>query len=275
MKSASRIRCPKENVWALMQEPYVKGFTDWMIERQESFFHVYTHHPLPNDPKYIVSHPALPWHVNKTFDELSSMDMPVKSKTASWIVGNARDLPGHLKRFSFLDFIQKKAAADIDLFGRAVRAIEDKWDGLAPYKYSLAVENSCGPDYWTEKLADCFLSWTVPFYYGCTNLDAYFPEASFIRIDIEKPKAAMARIESAIKNDEWEKRLPALNIARQRVLNRYQIFPHLTKLIQAHHPASRQKTLTLIPPYRRSVKTHLNRAVYKIKMGLKKRLAQS
>ena len=52
------------------------------------------------------------------------------------------NIPGHIKRRSFLQFIQNNASIDIDLFGRAVRAIEDKWDGLAPYKYSLAIENS-------------------------------------------------------------------------------------------------------------------------------------
>jgi hypothetical protein len=268
MKSESIVRCPKENIWALMQEPYVKGFTDWMVEGHESFFHVYTHHIPLNHSRYIVSQPALPWHINKSFDQLSQMDIPAKSKAISWIVGNALDIPGHIKRRSFLQFIQNNASIDIDLFGRAVRAIEDKWDGLAPYKYSLAIENSCGPDYWTEKIADCFLTWTIPFYYGCTNLEEYFPEESFIRIDIDKPEIAMDRIKSAIKNNEWEKRLPALKMAREQVLNRYQLFPHLVTQIRSHHTDSENKRLILIPPYKRSIDTHLNRAFFKIKMAI-------
>jgi hypothetical protein len=268
MNCESVIKCPRENIWALMQEPYVKGFTDWMVEGHKIFFKVYTSHiPLKNS-KYIVSHPAVPWHINQSFDQLSALDIPPKSKTISWIVGNARSLPGHVKRLSFLKFIQDKSSIDIDLFGRAVRVIDDKWDGLAPYKYSLAIENSCSLDFWTEKLADCFLTWTIPFYYGCTNLEEYFPEESFIRIDIDEPEIAMDQIQSAIKNNEWEKRLPALKRAREQVLNEYQLFPHLVKQIRSHHINDESKVVTFIPPYKKSINTHLNRAFFKIRMAI-------
>ncbi|HUN56432.1 MAG TPA: glycosyltransferase family 10 [Smithella sp.] len=268
MKCGSIVKCPKENIWALMQEPYVKGFTDWMAEGHESFSHVYTHYIPSNHSRYIVSQPALPWHINKSFDQLSQMDIPAKSKVISWIAGNAMDIPGHIKRRSFLQFMKNNASADIDLFGRAVRVIEDKWDGLAPYKYSLAIENSPSPNYWTEKLADCFLTWTIPFYFGCPNLETYFPEESFIRIDIDKPRIALDRIKSAIKNNEWEKRLPALKAARERVLNQYQLFPHLAERIKSHHTDINQKSLILIPPYKRSINTRLNRAFFKTKMAI-------
>jgi len=178
------------------------------------------------------------------------MDIPAKSKAISWIVGNAMNIPGHVKRHAFLQFIKNNASVDIDLFGRAVRVIEDKWDGLAPYKYSLAIENSQSPDYWTEKLADCFLSWTIPFYFGCPNLGKYFPEKSFIRIDIDKPQIALDRIKSAIKNNEWEKRLAALKAARDQVLNQYQLFPHLAKRIQSHHINNEDKTVDCTPAVR-------------------------
>ncbi|MBN1663336.1 MAG: hypothetical protein JW943_07040 [Deltaproteobacteria bacterium] len=267
MTCGSTVCCPKENVWVLMQEPYVRGFTDWMAEGHEYFYHVLTHHIPSADPKYVVSHPALPWHVNKSFDQLSQMDILPKLKTISWIAGNALNIPGHFKRLSFLQYLQKKSPVDIELYGRAVHAIEDKWDGLAPYKYSLAIENSCSPDYWTEKVADCFLSWTVPFYYGCTNLEAYFPEESFIRIDIEQPEIAVDLIESAVKNNEWEKRLPALKMARDLILHQYQFFPHLAGQIRSHRLNSENKIVTLIPPYRKSIKTNLNRALFKVMMA--------
>jgi hypothetical protein len=267
MKCESLVKCPRENIWVLMQEPYVKGLTDWMVERHEYFFYLYTHHGPSNHSRSIVSQPALPWHINKSFDQLSQMDIPAKSKTISWIVGNAMSIPGHVKRRSFLQFIQNNASLDVDLFGRGVQFIEDKWDSLAPYKYSLAIENSRSSDYWTEKIADCFLSWTIPFYYGCTNLEEYFPEESFIRIDVEKPEIAVDMIQSAIKNNEWEKRLPALKTARELVLNQYQLFPHLAKRIKSHHTNHGDKIVTLIPPYKRSINNYLNRALLKIRIA--------
>lgn len=217
-------KCPPENIWMLIQEPYQKGFTDWVIERHEPFARIFTHHPPVEGERYIICPPAIPWHVNKTYDELISCPLPSKTKPLSWIVGAAKDLPGHLQRLTFLETI-KKSTLPIDLFGRAVRPIEDKWDGLAPYFFSLAVENNSGPDMWTEKLADCFLSWSVPFYYGCTNLEKYFPKDAYIPIDLNDPATAIKTIRENATPENWEKRLPAINEARDLILNKYQIFP--------------------------------------------------
>jgi len=272
MKNEVSITCPPDNIWALMQEPYAKGFTDWMIEGHDHFSRVYTNYVPADDPKYMISHPAIPWHVNRSYDQLSLPDIPVKTKSISWIVGNARDLPGHLKRLNFLKVLQNESSLDLDLFGRAVRKIEDKWDGLAPYKYSLAIENSCSPNYWTEKLADCFLTWTIPIYYGCKNLEEYFSAESFIRIDIDQPDTAVERIKSVIQSDDWEKRLPALKKAREQVLNQYQLFPYLAKLIRTYGTDSKTKIINVIPPYRKSIKTRLNRVLFKVRMGMMRQM---
>jgi hypothetical protein len=37
MKVTTRVKCPPENIWALMQEPYEKGFSDWMVEKHDFF----------------------------------------------------------------------------------------------------------------------------------------------------------------------------------------------------------------------------------------------
>ncbi len=263
MKTETRAQCPPENVWCLMQEPYMKGHTDWMVEKLGPYARILSHHVPSNLSKFTVSHPAIPWHVNKTFDELVALEIPPKPKTLSWVVGNARDLPGHRKRLAFLEYIQQKGSLDIDLFGRAVRFIEDKWDGLAPYQYSLAIENSSSPDYWTEKIADCFLSWSVPIYFGCTNLEDYFPPASFIRIDIDSPEKAFESVKAVTDKDDWKKRIPALTEARNLVLNRYQLFPHLSRLIQEQPLKNLKLSEIVLPAYRRSKKASVDHFFYK------------
>lgn len=265
MKIDVRARCPAGHVWALMQEPYVRGFTDWMAEGHETFDRVYTNCSPCRDPKYLVSHPAIPWHVDRTFDQLASCPVPTKERDISWIVGNCRDLPGHMKRLSFLRYLQERAGSGIDLFGRAVRPIPDKWDGLAPYRYSLAVENTIWPDYWTEKIADCFLAWTVPIYYGCPNLERYFPVDSFVRIDVDRPRESLETIRMLLREDDWERRMPALTEARRRVLHEYQLFPHLAELVAAEPPRDGESVLRTVPAYRRSAGTKVRRALYKVR----------
>jgi len=269
MKVDTTMKCPPEHIWALMQEPYMRGHNDWMVERHGIFNKVFTHHFPSIDSKYVVSHPAIPWHVDKTFDQLISLKVPEKKKTISWIVGDAADLPGHMRRLSFLRFLQKQKTLDIDLFGRAVKYIEDKWDGLVPYRYSLAIENSSSNDYWTEKLADCFLAWSIPFYYGCINLEDYFPEESFIRIDINDPERSIRKIKAVIEADDWEKRIPAIDKARNLVLYEYQLFPHLVKLIREYSAPFESKETITIPAYKRSAGAVFYRGLYKIKKQLR------
>lgn len=244
------VNCAPENVWALIQEPYVQGESDWMIKGHGQYAHVFTHYPVKSaGTKYIRCQPAVPWHVNKSYDELKSTAVPNKQKSISWITSNLRLFPGHDCRMDFLNFLRSQDLA-IDLYGKGINYIEDKWDGLAPYRYSLAIENSSGPDYWTEKLADCFLSWTVPIYYGCTNLEEYFPAKSFIRIDINQPEAALEVITYTLSTDNWEARMPALVEARNLVLERYQFFPQMQNLVDHHYKTLPKKNL-VFQPYRK------------------------
>lgn len=267
MKEDIKVKCPPENIWALMQEPYVKGITDWVVEKHGPFSKVFTHHPLNDKEKYVVAPPAIPWHVDKTFDELIDSPVPVKTKLISWVVGDAKDIPGHILRWSFLNFLQK-SDIQIDFLGRAVQYIEDKWDGLAPYYFSLAIENNSGHDMWTEKLADCFLSWTVPIYYGCKNLEKYFPKESFIKIDITEPETSLKIIKQNASISGWRLRLAGLEKARDLVLRKYQLFPFITDQVQKMSAKSHPKTKFYIPAYRRSLKAKLNRILYKLKKTL-------
>jgi hypothetical protein len=168
-------------------------------------------------------------------------------------------------RRAFLKHIRRRESLPIDLFGKAVRFIDDKWDGLAPYKYSIAVENSRSTDYWTEKIADCMLAWSVPLYDGCLNLEEYFPPGSFIRIDIAKPEKAVAEIKEILVHDQWESRLPALEEARKLILHKYQLFPYLTSLIPSYAAQQKGRERVVIPAYRRSNKAKFFRAIFKLK----------
>lgn len=269
MEIDTHVKCPEGNIWALMQEPYMRGHSDWMIEKHDFFSRVFTHHIPVHDRKYIASHPAIPWHVNRTFDELVAAEIPVKTRKLSAIVGDAIDVPGHIKRRQFVRFIQTDKSLELDLYGRKILFIEDKWDGLAPYQYSLAIENTSGPDYWTEKIADCFLSWTVPIYYGCTNLEDYFPQESFIRIDIGQPAESLAKIKQVLNEDNWERYIPALEEARNLVLNRYQLFPCLSEMIHCYSGGKGEKISVTVPAYKRSTKAQIHHVIHRLRKKMR------
>jgi hypothetical protein len=244
------VRCPREHVWCIMQEPYLPGLFDWMIEGHETFARVFTHHVPSADPKYVRSYPILPWEVDLSYDQLIRARVPEKTRATSWIASNVTLLAGHRKRNALREFLMRQKLSSLDVFGRGVRYVEDKWDALAPYRYSLAIENSSTRDYWTEKVADCFLAWTLPLYDGCINLEDYFDPASFIRIDAGDHAGTLRRIEELSRGDEWDRRMPAIAESRRRVLDEFQLFPAFARAIGTYGTATRERQAIRIAGYR-------------------------
>jgi hypothetical protein len=248
----SELQRTPNKIFRIIQEPPIAHFKQWHIN-PPFCSKTLTCDPELSSPSYVRSQPMLPWHINRDFNFLITLPVSSKTRQLSWITTTRKFLPGHRQRMRFLHYIKGKLAA-LDLLGGNIKHImnhkvkrdiereqrelgfkyiEDKWAGLAPYKYSLAIENYSGPDYWTEKIADCFLAYTLPVYYGCTNIEDYFPERSFVRIDIEKPEQACETIMKLLKDDQWEKRIPAINEARDYILKKYQFFPAMANFIDA------------------------------------------
>lgn len=156
---------------------------------------------------------------------------------------------GHRVRYEFVMKLQAHFGEDIQVFGRGINEVADKWDAIAPFRYHLALENSAFDDYWTEKLADAYLARSFPIYYGCPNLERYFEPKSFLSIDLQQPQQAMQRIEALLADDPFEQRQQQLERARNLVLEQYQLFPLAVRHLQemAQRPASPAKRLKLKP----------------------------
>lgn len=227
----TRVFCPPEHVWAIIQEPPTGEYFKKHFGTR-SYARVYTTDPNRKGNRYLQSQPALPWHVNKTYDELIAMKVPEKNKGISTITSNRTRRPGHRLRVQFLKKIIDRL--DFSLYGKGYSYIDDKWYGLSPYRYSIAIENYRTSYYWTEKIADCFLSWTMPIYYGCTEITKFFPSEALIEIDINQPDEALKIIENSVEDNLWEKNFDAICEARRLVLNEYQFFPFLYNQIQEH-----------------------------------------
>jgi hypothetical protein len=93
-----------------------------------------------------------------------------KTKLVSMIASNKRMCREHLYRQE----IVKKFSGQCDHFGRGFNEIKDKEDGLKDYCFSFALENATYPNMFTEKITDCFMTGTIPIYYGITNIGDYF-----------------------------------------------------------------------------------------------------
>ena len=272
--AAERVICPPEHIWAVMQEPPT-GFRKGTHRGAHYYHRIYTQDPSLSGPRYIHSHPALPWHVNKTYDELRLCPMPEKRYALSCITSNTTVLEGQRERLHFIRKVGQRL--DFDLFGRGFRPIDDKWDGLAAYRYSLVIENFQNPYYWTEKLADSFLAWTMPLYIGCTDVHRAFPAEAVICLDMYDPHV-IEKIRSIVSSDAWRKNLDAIAAARDLVLERYQLFPFLVNEIRRHEHSgscvSHESKPVKLTPYPGALQKWFGAVSHRVKTRLRHGLSQ-
>lgn len=98
-----------------------------------------------------------------------------KNKNLSCISSNKSFLEGHRKRLEFVNHVLKNTPkGELDMFGIGFNPIQGKIEGLKDYRFSIAIENSYAPNEASEKISDCFLTGTIPIYYGCPNIGDYF-----------------------------------------------------------------------------------------------------
>lgn len=210
----------------------------------------------------INSHPSLNWLVDKTFDELTNLDtskdkvLADKTELFSGVISGHNALQGHYFRLQLLD--QIKQAFAIDLYGKRHNFIPDKWDALYPYKFSLAMENSRQHDYWTEKIMDCFLACTMPVYYGCKNIDKYFPKQSYIEINADNMQTSLAEMKEKLTDEYFAESYDYILEARELCLTKYSTAPGLSNIVKENFTAA-TKQQVVIPAFKRSVMTDIKR----------------
>lgn len=101
-----------------------------------------------------------------------------KTKLISTITSSKRMTYGQKMRHFLID----KYKNNIDVFGRGYNIIDYKLTGLKDYMFSLTIENTNQNYYFSEKLIDCFMTGTVPVYWGC-DIEKFFNPKGFIMIN--------------------------------------------------------------------------------------------
>ena len=121
-------------------------------------------------------------------------DSIIKSKNVSHIFSSKRDLEGHRFRHEIAQKLD-----GFDCFGRGTaNPLEYKSDALNDYRFSIIVENNRAPNYFTEKILDCFACRTIPIYWGAPNVNEFFDMDSIITFDtIEELKSILATANAA------------------------------------------------------------------------------
>jgi hypothetical protein len=226
------LSCPKENTILITTEPpsitkYGRGFS-------AQFHHVITSQDekaLPH-PNAIRSQTGNVWFYGRTYDEIVAVTEPNKTKKISTVCSDKQQ--GHTihkLRYEFTKIMEERIP-ELERFGRGFKWIETKAEAIDDYEFHVAIENHYAPNVWTEKLADTFLGYAVPIYYGCPNIYDYFPEDSIILIDIYDVEGSIKKIKEIIATPgEYERRLPAIKEARRKVIEEYNLLAMIDKVV--------------------------------------------
>jgi hypothetical protein len=179
-------KAPIEKRFGLLTEPSIgRPFAAQSISHVDQFRAIFTHDPLllSLHPKYRRNLFGTSWVFNK--EDLISA--PSKSKTISIITSNLSRLPGHKLRQSICKKLYQ-GQCGVDIFGRDIpwgTFIPDRRDAIAPYLFTIAIENCRKENYFTEKLIDPLVTRTVPIYWGCPNISDFLNTDGLIIIKNE------------------------------------------------------------------------------------------
>jgi hypothetical protein len=188
--------------------------------------------------------------LNKTYDELKSMEYPYKTKKISCIISNKKIGKTYEDRVNFITEYSNKYQDTIDIFGKGWNnelginykgelgsyhqennINTSKFDGLYNYNYSICLENYPNENVLSEKITDCLLSWCMPIYYGPPCTSKYYPNDAYYLIDIND-KNIYDKIKKITYQNLTQKNIEAIRESRNLILDKYNIWEQIYQIIE-------------------------------------------
>ncbi|WP_051646215.1 hypothetical protein [Allgaiera indica] len=214
---------PSGRLWLPFAAPGVKARLSLMIVEPEALHarhmakarrhHRRFHRILTCNPGLLAAIPnGLDFVFGSTWvPEWRETDL-TKTGMLSLIASGKRDLPGHKLRHEMVDWLRAGGGA-ADVMGGGYVPFERKSEGLAPYRYSLVIENVRERGYFTEKLVDALLCRTLPIYWGAPDIANYFDPAGMILCENRAQMEAAVR---AMSEADYNARADALTANQAR-----------------------------------------------------------
>ncbi len=133
-----------------------------------------------------------------------------KTRMTSLIASAKRDTEGHRLRHAIAGWARENAP-EVEVLGRGYVPFQAKAEGLAPYRYSVVIENMREANYFSEKLLDAVFCLSVPIYWGCPNLNRFIDTGGIIQCQSADD---IRRAIAGASEDDHANRLPQLRALR-------------------------------------------------------------
>lgn len=251
------MECAPENTLFITGEPPAKK--NYPSAFYAQFNRVVSTRADDPHPRVTASALGLNWHVGLDakenrylygYDELKAALPSLKENKISVVCSNLTRTEGQRRRLRFLHAVKEKLGDKIVHFGRGFTPIADKMDAILPYRFHLVLENSCSPNYWTEKIADAYLGRAYPFYSGCPNLGDYFPPESFTAVDADQPDLAVKLIKARLTALPQSSEVAFGNRCRDLVLDTYNPFARFAAWTEKFYQPEPKRQMTSITTHK-------------------------
>ena len=133
-------------------------------------------------PKIKMIKPSVPTWISECDRKIYA-----KTKNLSMISSNKNFCSGHGKRLITMKRLMELDCG-IDLYGKAANnpidgELNAKLLSHKDYRFSIVVENEAIPGWHTEKILDCFLTGTIPIYWGDPNISDIYDSKGILQMD--------------------------------------------------------------------------------------------
>lgn len=116
-----------------------------------------------------------------------------KSRMASMILSSKAFTQGQQLRHEIYGAL-KTDPVDLDFYGY-MNHVKNKSEALKDYRFSIVVENCSMDYYFTEKIIDCFMTGTVPIYWGCPSIGDFFDTGGILKFStLEELKETLSNL---------------------------------------------------------------------------------
>lgn len=152
-----------------------------------------------------------------------------KTKLVSIIASNKTSLPGHKKRHELIN----KFGGGLDVMGRGYKPIDSITEGLAPYMFSVVIENQNRDFFFSEKIINPIMTGTIPIYWGMPSIEKYFNTKGMIILnDVDDFKHIFPTLTGKLYNELLPYAKENFSLAQNYILAEDWIFKNLNKIIK-------------------------------------------
>jgi len=178
----------------LCESPFITRTShDFVLQNSNMFDYILTHNKiLLKSCKNALFYPLGGTYLSEVQTSLCISES--KNKLISMMFSNKQYAPGHIMRHK----IYEKLKNVIDCMGSGISGNNtEKYLSYKNYMFSVVVENVKEDFYFSEKINECFLTKTIPIYWGCPSINKFFNTEGFITFN------SIEELETILQNKDF------------------------------------------------------------------------